>query len=240
VEIPDDMEVTVAGVPPDATVMAASSGPAAPAAPARPAGPPPIPKAAAAPPPPAPPSAAAAKERFRGAGGAPSSAPVPQMSSPPPPRKGKGPVFWVFAGCCGCLLLVALFAAVLGGGVFFMTRGAAEAAKATLVQIKQGDLDAAYASLATSYKAEMSRAEFAELVASHPGLRDNADATFWNRSVTNDRGTLSGVLTPASGRPEKVRIDLVREGGAWKISGIHFDDGQEGRLARPPRALAPA
>jgi hypothetical protein len=235
VEIPDDLEVTVAGSLPDATVMAASSGP-----PPKPAGPPPLPRAASAPRPPAPPSAAAARERFRGASGSPSSAPVPQMSSPPPPKKGRGPVFWMFAGCCGCLLLVALFAAVLGGGAFFLTRGAAEAAKATLREIKQGDLDTAYASLATSYKAEMSREQFADLVASHPGLRDNADSTFWSRSVTNDRGTLSGVLAPTSGRPEKVRIDLVRENGTWKISGIHFEESQEGLLAWPERALAPA
>jgi len=245
VELPDDLEVTVAGALSDATVMAASSGPP------KPAGPPPIPKTASVSPlsaPPAPPSAAAAKERFRGAGGAPASAPVPQMSSPPPAKKGRGPLFWIFSGCCGCLLLVVLFAAVLGGGVFFMTRGAAEAVRATLREIKQGDLDTAYASLSTSYRAEMTREEFAELVARHPGLRDNADATFWSRSVVNDRGTLTGVLTPSSGTPEKVRIDLVREGGTWKISGFHFDVlGQEGRISWPspvlewpPPALAPA
>ncbi len=230
----DDLDMTVAGTPSDATVLASPEAPPAP----RLAGPPPIPRpgassgpAAGAPPPP---SAAAAKDLFR-AGASPAGSPVPQMSAPAPPRKGRGPFFWMFSGCCGCLVLLLLFAAALGGGLYFMTAGAAQAAHATLRQIKSGDLDGAYAGLASSYRAEMSREEFESLVERHPGLKDNMDATFWNRSVTNDRGTLKGVLTPAGGgAPERVTIELRRENGTWKVSGIQFEDSQEGRSRRDP------
>ena len=226
----EDLDVTVAGALNDATVMAMPEAPPAP----RPAGPPPIPKPAPAAAPPAPPSAAAAKERFRG-GAAPAGSPVPQMSSPPPPRKGRGPFFWMFSGCCGCLVLVMLFAVALGGGLYLMTSGAATAAHTTLRQIKSGDLDGAYAGLASSYRAEMSREEFETLVERHPGLKNNLDATFWNRSVTNDRGTLKGVLTPdGGGAPEQVTIELRKEDGAWKISGIQFEDSPVGRSLTDP------
>ncbi len=219
VEIPpDELEVTVAGMPQEATVLGSTGAPPAP----KPAGPPPIPKAAPSPP------------AFRGA-----SSPVPQMSSPPPPRKGRGPFFWMFTGCCGCLLLVLLFAASLGGGLYFLTSGAADAARAALRQIEGGDLDRAYEGLAPSYRAEMSREEFEGFVERHPGLKSNRDATFWSRSVVNDRATLTGVLTPAGGgTPERVTIELRKEGGAWKISRIHFEDQQEGRSRRDP--LPPA
>jgi FHA domain len=241
VEIPpEDMDVTVAANTPEATILATPALGVPKASPP----PPPVPKASPPPmppatPPPAPPSAAAAKERFRGAG-SPASAPVPQMSAPPPTRKGRSPFFWIGAGCCGCLLLLLLLAGGLTGGLYVFTQGAAEGARATLRQIKGGDVDGAYAGLASSLKAEMSREEFEALLARHPGLRNNADATFWSRSVTNDRATLSGVLTPdGGGSPERATIELRREGGVWRISRFKFDDSQEGRgesLRRSPAA----
>ena len=151
VDLHEDPEATVATPflsDDSATVMAPSTPPpiphAAPPPPLpstptpRPAAPPPIPHAAAAPPP-SPPSAAAAKERFRGAAPA---APVPQMpGGAPPAKKGKSPLFWVAIGCCGCLLLVAALAGVIGGGVFMATKGAADAAHAWLGHVRQNQTD---------------------------------------------------------------------------------------------------
>jgi pSer/pThr/pTyr-binding forkhead associated (FHA) protein len=231
VETADESELTVAGNAPEATVLA-TPAPVAPKP--KPTAPPPLPKSSSAAPPPippaAPPSAAAAKERFRG-GGSPASAPVPQMSSPPPAKKGRGPVFWIGTGCCGCLLLVLLLAGALTGGLYFFTQGAADAARATLVQVKSGDLDGAYASLAPSLRAEMSREEFEALVEQHPSLKNFGDATFLSRNVANDRAVLGGTLTPeGGGHAEPVTIELRKDGGAWKISRIQFLGSQEGRL----------
>jgi pSer/pThr/pTyr-binding forkhead associated (FHA) protein len=238
VEVPEDVEVTVAGSAPEATVLATPSPVAA-----RPPGPPPLPKAPPPPPSapasqPAPPSAAAAKERFRGAG-SPASAPVPQMSAPPPAKKGRGPFFWIGTGCCGCLLLVGLLVAGLVGGLAFVTQGPVEAARATFRQVKGGDLDGAYAGLAGSLKGEMSREDFDALVERHPALKSYGDSTFLSRWITNDRAVLGGTLTPeGGGRAEPVTIELQRDGGAWKISRIKFETSQEGRSTeeRPPAA----
>jgi hypothetical protein len=226
VDLIEDPEATVAGPTPlreTDTVMAPSlpatppAGSSAPAPPAPP--PPPIPRAAAGPPPA---SAAAARDRFPPAGGSP----VPPMAGgAPPPKKGKGPLFWIVTGCCGCLVVGVLLLALIVGGAFVLTQGAADAAHAELALIRQGDLDSAYDALSTSYRGKMSREEFTQLVEQHPVLRDNRDATFLSRSFENDQAVLRGVVTSMSGQSEHVRIELVKEDGQWKVSDIRFGGG---------------
>jgi hypothetical protein len=226
VDLRDDPEATVSTpvvADDSATVMAAAEPPPAPK-PAVPAytprvpPPPPLPKPAAPPPLPSaastPPSAAAAKERFRGAAPA---APVPQMpAGPAPAKKGKSPLVWIGVGCCGCLLLVALFAAVLGGGALGATKGGADATHAWLAEVRQGQPAAVQSGLSEAYRAQLDPAELEKLTGA---IALSKDATFFSRSVDNDRATLRGVLTGgASTQPIVVR--LVKEGSRWKIDGV--------------------
>src|SRR5207245_11344709 len=154
----------------------------------------------------------------------PPAAPGPG-DAPLPPKKGRGPLFWTLTGCCGCLLLLFIGVGLIGGAAYFMTGDAVAAARSQLKELKGGDLDGAYARLSSSAQARMSRPAFEAFVARHPGLRENTDSTFWSRSVKNDTATLSGLLSSASGARERVTYELVKEGGAWKVSGL---DG-EGR-----------
>ena len=224
VDLHEDPEATVATPflsDDSATVMAPQAPPpiphAAPPLPStptpRPAAPPPLPHAAAVPPP-APPSAAAAKDRFRPTGPA---APVPQMpGGAPPPKKGKSPLFWVAIGCCGCLLLVAALAGVIGGGVFMATKGAADAAHAWLGHVRQGQTDEVAAGMTEAYR---SRPTAEEVEAVTTAIGQSKDATFLSRSVDNDKATLTGVLTGGPS-PQPVVIKLVKEDGAWKVDDV--------------------
>ena len=221
VDIREDPEATVATpVLPDesATVMAPSSPPPIPAAAPPPLPPSPTPKPAALPPvphaaptpPPAPPSAAAAKERFR-----PSGAPVPQMpAGAPPAKKGKSPLFWVAIGCCGCLLLVLLLAGVIGGGVYMSTKGAADAAHAWLGEVRQGQ--SAEAGMTAAYRSRLSPEELEALTSA---IAKSKDATFYQRSVDNDRATLKGVLT-GGGTTQPIVVKLLKEGRTWKVDDV--------------------
>jgi hypothetical protein len=123
------------------------------------------------------------------------------------------------------MLLVIALVAGIGGAAFHMTADAVAAVRGQLADLKAGNNDAAYARFSEDYKARVSREEFEVLVSRHGALRDNADSTFWKRSIENDRGQVSGVLTSTSGTREMVSYRLVKEGGAWKISDIEFGGG---------------
>ena len=153
---------------------------------------------------------------------APGSAPVPQMSAPPPDKKGRHPAIWVAAGCGGCLLAVILFAAVIGGGLYYLTQGAAQGVEEHLAALRSGDRDAAYGMLSESYQARLAREDFEQMLTEHPSLGSNQSSSFSNRSVDNDTARLSGTLTSQSGGVEPVVFELVKERGAWRISDIHF------------------
>jgi hypothetical protein len=161
----------------------------------------------------------------RGGGfGAPPGAPPPEA----PAGKRRGPLFWIAVGCGGCivvpLLLFALFFGVVGGGVVYMTREPVKAVQQQLQDIRDGRIDAAYARLGSVYQKSLSRDAFAQLIEKHPALKDNADASFWNRSLENGEMKLSGTLTARSGAKEKVAYELQRESAEWKITAIRFPD----------------
>jgi hypothetical protein len=132
----------------------------------------------------------------------------------PPAKKGKSPIFWIAIGCCGCLLLVALLAAVIGGGAYMSTKGAADAAHAWLGEVRQGQ--SPRAGMTDAYQ---SRIGDDELQALSTAIARSKDATFISRSVDNDRATLSGVLT-GGGPPRQITVKLLKEGGRWKVDDV--------------------
>jgi hypothetical protein len=230
----DELGATVA-MPSPVTAPAARPAPPPPPPPppapvARPVPPPPLPPpapvarpvpaaAAVAPPPPPPAPRAPAAPMAR--------TPVRPMGVPPqPPKKGKGPMFWILMGCCGCLLLSAMGGGGFFASIYFATQPPVEAVRAMLNDLKSGQTDAAYERLSQGYRSRLSREEFEFFVNLHPGLKDNKDSTFMKRSRENNRTKLdSGVLTSNSGLPEVVTFELVQEDGKWKIDDMRFGEG---------------
>jgi len=156
------------------------------------------------------------------------SAAAPLRASPPAPPagaaapKGRSPVFWAGTGCCGCLTLVMIIGALIGGFLYWGTEEPAKIVRAQLQEIKGGNFDAAYARLSESYKGRISQEEFVLFVAAHPGLRDNADATFSSRRRVNNAVVLAGTVASTSGEREEVAFELTKEKGEWKITAIRF------------------
>ena len=131
-------------------------------------------------------------------------------------------------GCLVVPLLIGLGMAALGGGAFYAMRAPGQAVEAQLAELREGQIDKAYARLSTGYKAQLSRDAFADLVEKHVVLRDNKSASFEHRSMINDEMTMSGTLTARSGTPEFVTFELVREKAEWKVSAIRFGLGPKG------------
>lgn len=245
VEIEDDLAATIA-MPPEAPRVQPATAPALPRPPAvapPPVAAPPRPPAAAPPPPPPPPPparpAASAPPPPASRPPAPPSggrAAAPGARSPvgsmgpgaaPPAKKGKGPLFWGGVGCCGCLLLAALVGGGIVGFTMYATQGPVNAVRDMLKALKAGQSQAAYDGLSSGYRARLGADEFAQLVAAHPGLHDNADSTFTNRSIKNDRALLKDVvLSTTSGQKETATFELVKEGDQWKVDSIAFGEGE--------------
>ena len=141
-------------------------------------------------------------------------------ADPVPGKKGKGPLFWIVAGCCGCLLLGFVLAGLFGGGLYFMTTAPASAVREQLKALKAKDDAAACSHLASLGGLDCDRLK--EMAMQHPGLGDNKDSTFMNRSVQNDKATLSGFLVSETGQSEPVTFTLTKEGADWKVVDIHF------------------
>jgi len=132
----------------------------------------------------------------------------------PPTKKGRGPFFWVAIGCCGCLLLGLILAGVIGGGVFVATKGAADATHAWLGEIRQGQ--SPDSGMTEAYRSRLSADELEALKST---IARSKDATFYQRSVDNDRATLAGVLT-GGGSPQPIVVKLAKEGGTWKVEDV--------------------
>ena len=131
-------------------------------------------------------------------------------------------------GCLVVPLLITLGMAFIGGRAFYAMRAPVHVVEAQLGELRDGQIDKAYARLSASYRAKLSRDAFADLVEKHVTLRDNKSASFENQSLMNDEMTLAGTLTARSGTPEFVTFELVRENGEWKITAIRFDLGPKG------------
>jgi predicted component of type VI protein secretion system len=217
VDLEEDPEATVVGaaLPDDTETVMASPSPFledSPPSPS-PSPPPPLPAEASAPPPP--PPAGAGRSQPGG------SAPVPQMAGATVPvKKGRGPIFWVSVGCCGCLLLVLLLGGLLGGGAFLMTKGVADAGHAWITDVRASGEDAARVGMTDAFASRVSEDDLEAIVAA---IQESSDATLPSRQVDNDRAVLAGVLT-GSGEPRSIVIQLVKQGGGWKVDDVRLDD----------------
>jgi type II secretory pathway pseudopilin PulG len=141
-------------------------------------------------------------------------------------------LFWSALGCGGVLLVALVIVGVVVGGAFYQSRGAVEAVRTQLQDIKAGNLGAAFARTAASYQAAHTLVAFSAFVERHPGLKDNTDSTFTNRSVENDTATLTGTLAHGGGT-ESVTYKLVKESQEWRISGIAVGGDEVGAGAAP-------
>ena len=158
--------------------------------------------------------------------------PVPHVVHTPEPEKKRGPMFWGVVGGVGCLAVVAAVLGVVFGGAYFMTKGAVEAAQAQLKDLKSGNLDAAYARTTSGYQQDHPQPVFTAFVQRHPGLVGNTESTFSDRSVKNETARLAGTLSHPSGT-ESVVYEMVKEGGAWKVSGLTVEGDSGGAETAP-------
>ncbi len=218
--------------PPPAPPRAAPPRPMAPPPPPRAGGPPP-------PPPPAPPASTDTAPFRSGAGRRPRPPrPATGAAEAPPAKQGHGGLYWVGMGCGGCLVAVLLLVGAVAGFFYFSAKGAREVVNGQLAHLRAAQVDAAYDTLSSAYKKQVSREAFGLFVAQHPALSQNADATFTSYSSQGSGTTLGGFLTSAKGERELATFGLVQEGGQWKVAAMEVAaDHPESKQAQGPSGL---
>lgn len=152
----------------------------------------------------------------------PFQAPASVLESPA--RRRRGPLFW------GCLGLAAFFLLLVGSCVALLATKQGNLrplCDAYLAQTQSGDLRGAYEGTSERFKKITPTFEefqaMEQFVRSTLGaLQDKTQTGIWFQELVGD----SLARVAFNGRFEKgearIIFDFVKEGGAWKIYGIHY------------------
>ena len=138
------------------------------------------------------------------------------------------------------LLLCGGFVGLMYYGVteiFALTKPVVDGSEGFLSLLGQNKTAEAYASTASGFRAQMSEADFTAAV-KKVGLDDYASASWNNRNVNNQDGSVEGTVTSKKGGTTPVAIRLVYEQAAWKVVGVRYG-GVELTDVRAPKQVPP-
>ncbi len=121
----------------------------------------------------------------------------------------------------------------LFSGVIAMTQPVVDASEQFLALVGQGKIAEAYASTADRFHAQQDEASFTRAV-KQLGLTDYASASWHNREIKNQEGTAEGTVTSKNGGTKPVSIQLVQEGGKWKVVGVRYGGVELVTIKAPP------
>jgi hypothetical protein len=148
------------------------------------------------------------------------------MSHTPAPPPSPAPSGFNPAWMIGCAVVGVLVVVLCGGigvtafmGIMGVTQPVVDASEEFLGLVGQGKTSEAYSSTASGFRALMDEASFTEAV-EKLGMTQFASASWFNRQINNQNGTVEGTATKRGGGPTPVTIRLVFEEGAWRVAHI--------------------
>ncbi|MFH1078480.1 MAG: DUF4864 domain-containing protein [Patescibacteria group bacterium] len=117
------------------------------------------------------------------------------------------------------------FIALIIFAAFAMTSGPVKATEAELALLRSGDVEQAYAALASDFRSSVPATEFDSFLATYPVFTKSKKVSFSSREVVNDESTLKGTLTAEDGTATRVEFRLVKEEGMWRIVSMQVLTG---------------
>ena len=147
--------------------------------------------------------------------------PVPEV--PVPPRKsGSG----LGKGCLIAAVIVFVLGLLAAGAGFFfyktlmkVTAPVVAEGERFLKVVGEGQPKVAYEMASGTLRAQQTAEEFEKTV-NRLGLAGFRSASWSNRSIKNDRGTLEGTAKTASGSSVPLTIELIKENGLWRVLAV--------------------
>jgi hypothetical protein len=109
-----------------------------------------------------------------------------------------------------------LFVVGLLGLVFTATQPVVDAGDSFMSALRDGNYNNAYNMCAPSVQQEVTDAQGME---DEFGAYQPANWTFTSRSIRNDLGRLEGTVNYKEGNSGTVRLEFVKSGDDWKVSG---------------------
>lgn len=122
--------------------------------------------------------------------------------------------------------VIATFVATMVGVfylVFALTGALTKVVDSFFTQIAQGNMSAAYNGSSENFKKLGTLEEFGNY-AQEMGFDDYEKSSWTNRSIENNRGSLSGSIILKTGEVVPLSISLVKENGAWRVYSIDPDE----------------
>lgn len=105
--------------------------------------------------------------------------------------------------------------------VLYATSGVSNTVQDELAAIRSGDYEKAYSYTAKEFQNTTSLADFKKSISQIPSLKNNKSASFTERRIENNVGTVKGTLKSNDGGITSVEFRLIKEGETWKILTIH-------------------
>lgn len=105
--------------------------------------------------------------------------------------------------------------------VWFFVGGLATVAQDQLTALRAGDYEKAYSYTSSEFKKEVSFDDFKQFINENPSLKTNISASFPEREVNNNYGTIKGTLRFSDDTKMPIEFQLIKEDGNWKI--IYID-----------------
>lgn len=138
-------------------------------------------------------------------------------------KRGKGPTLKRVLSIIGLVIAgLLIYLTALISIVLYATSGISSAAQNELAAIRSGDYEKAYSNTAKEFQKTTSLEEFKKSISQIPSLKNNKSASFTERNIENNIGTVKGTLESNDGALTPVEFKLIKEDKAWKILVIHI------------------
>lgn len=139
------------------------------------------------------------------------------------------------------ILVFLAVVALLGvtAGILF-TESLVDVVDKQLADLKEGDIAKAYYDYtSTNFQASTSLDQFKEFVSAYPIFLNVQSASFTQRSMRQNIGTLKGTLTTQEHLSLPIEYKLIKEDGKWRILSIRLlqKGGKENEPAVDPQQL---
>lgn len=104
--------------------------------------------------------------------------------------------------------------------VWLFISNLADVAQNQLTALRASDYEKAYSYTSSDFKNEITLEDFEKFITANPVLKDNISASFPQREMNNQYGTIRGTLLLENGQKIPIEFQFIKEDNDWKIMYI--------------------